>query len=221
MIAKSESIPTPAVQRVSPYLRQLETFHANDRRTVSREQLGDALSQTDTQVRRDLAYFGRFGHAGVKYCVAELIHRVRRILGTDKVSKALLVGVGNLGRALLSVRGFAKRGFEVVAAFDTNPPKIGMSVGTQRPIRAQPLSELHAAARAQSIRLGILVVPTSAAQPVADEMIAAGIKGILNFAQVRLQLSRGIAVSSVDLAVNLEQLSFQVNGLAMVEVQTG
>lgn len=221
MIAKSENIPTPAVRRLSLYLRQLETFHANDRRTVSSKQLGAALSLTDTQVRRDLAYFGQFGHAGVVYCVAELLHRVRRILGTDKVSKALLVGVGNLGRALLSFHGFARRGFEVVAAFDTDPAKIGMTVGAQRPIRVRPLSELHAAARAQSIRLGILVVPTSAAQPVADEMVAAGIKRILNFVPVRLQLGRGIAVSSVDLAVNLEQLSFQLNGLAMVQVQTG
>ncbi len=96
-----------------------------------------------------------------------------------------------------------------------------MTVGAQRPIHVQPLSELQAAARAQSIRLGILVVPTSAAQPVADQMVAAGIKGILNFAPVSLQLSRGIAVSSVDLAVNLEQLSFQLNGLGMVQLQTG
>ena len=127
MIARSENIPTPAVRRLSLYLRQLESFHANDRRTVSSKQLGDALSFTDAQVRRDLAYFDQFGHAGIGYCVAELIHRVRRILGTDEVSKALLVGVGNLGRALLSFHGFAKRGFEIVAAFDTDPAKIGMT----------------------------------------------------------------------------------------------
>ena len=211
---KSENIPAPAVKRLSLYLRQLEAFHANDRETVSSRELGGALNLTDAQVRKDLAYFGQFGHPGVGYRVPELITRVRRILGTDKVSGVLLVGVGNLGRALLSFRGFAKRGFEIAAAFDNDPSKIGIAIDGANPIRVQPLSELAATAKRQAIRVGVLTVPAGSAQAVADEMVGAGIRAILNFAPVRIRVPAEIAVSSVDLGVHLEQLSFQMNGAA-------
>jgi len=210
-MVKSENIPTPAVRRLSLYLRQLEAFHAHDRRTVSSRQLGEALSLSDAQVRKDLAYFGQFGHPGIGYRVPELIVQVRRILGTDKVSNVLLVGVGNLGRALLSFRGFSKRGFEIVAAFDKDPAKIGMETQGAHRVRVRPLSEMAKTAQTRSIRVGILTVPGSAAQATANEMIAAGIRGILNFAPVRLQVDDNVWVSSVDLAVHLEQLSFQIN----------
>lgn len=214
-MAKSENVPTAAVRRLSLYLRQLEAFHAHDRRTVSSRQLGEALSLSDAQVRKDLAYFGQFGHPGIGYRVPELIHQVRRILGTDRVSNVLLVGVGNLGRALLSFRGFSNRGFEIVAAFDKDPAKIGLETeGTHR-VRVQPLPEMAGTARERSIRIGILTVPGSAAQAAAEAMIAAGVRGILNFAPVRLQVEECVWVSSVDLAVHLEQLSFQLNGAAL------
>jgi len=207
---KPEDIPTPAVRRLSLYLRQLEVFHAADRRTVSSRQLGEALSLSDAQVRKDFAYFGQFGHPGIGYRVPELIQRVRRILGTDKPSNVLIAGVGNLGRALISFSGFAKRGFEVVAAFDHDPRVIGMKSTGAIPFTVQPLSQLPIAVREKSIRLGILAVPASAAQSVADVMVAGGIRGILNFAPVTLQTGSEIAVASVDLGVRLEQLSFQL-----------
>lgn len=211
-MAKSDHIPTPAVRRLSLYLRQLETFHAADRRTVSSRDLGEALGLSDAQVRKDLAYFGQFGYPGIGYRVLELIHRVRRILGTDKLSNVLLVGVGNLGRALLAFRGFKKRGFQIVAAFDNDPSKIvDVIEGTGR-VAVRPISELADVVAAESIRMGILSVPAAAAQQVADQMVAAGIRGILNFAPVSVQVADGVAVSSVDLAVHLEQLLFQQNG---------
>lgn len=213
-MGKSDNIPAPAVRRLSLYLRQLEAFHAGDRSTVSSKQLGAALSLSDAQVRKDLAYFGQFGHPGVGYQVPELILRVRQILGTDKISNVLLVGVGNLGRALLSFRGFAKRGFEVVAAFDDDPAKLGVEVDAPRKIRVQPLEEMASVARAMSIRVGMLAVPATSGQAVADVMMASGIRGILNFAPIRLQVAAGVAVSSVDLAVHLEQLSFHLNDAA-------
>ncbi|MDO8630629.1 MAG: redox-sensing transcriptional repressor Rex, partial [Phycisphaerales bacterium] len=151
-MAKTENIPAPAVRRLSLYLRQLEIFDAAGRRTVSSQQLGEALCISDAQVRKDLAYFGQFGHPGIGYRVAELIPRVRRILGTDKKSNVLLVGVGNLGRALISFRGFIKRGFEVVAVFDMDPEKVGAIVAGPIPLRIQPLSEMPAAVRLQAIR---------------------------------------------------------------------
>jgi redox-sensing transcriptional repressor len=209
---KSENIPTPAVRRLSLYLRELEAFQEKDRRTVSSRQLGEALSLSDAQVRKDLAYFGQFGHPGVGYRVPELIQRVRGILGTDKISNVLLVGVGNIGRALLAFRGFENRGFQVVAAFDNDYEKVGLSIPGPRTIHVLHLHDMARVCRTQAIRVGILTVPAVAAQAVADEMVRAGIRGILNFAPVRLHLPPAVAVSSVDLAVHLEQLSFQLNG---------
>lgn len=208
-MAKPEQIPTPAVRRLSLYLRQLDTFRAADRRTVSSKDLGRALGLSDAQVRKDLAYFGQFGHPGIGYRVGELILRLRGILGTDKMSNVLLVGAGNLGRALLAFRGFRKRGFQIVAAFDGDPGKIGTDVAGVEPMRILPISELSRVASERAVRIGILSVPAQAAQQVADDMIAAGIRGILNFAPVTILVPDGVAVSSVDLAVHLEQLLVQ------------
>jgi redox-sensing transcriptional repressor len=212
-MAKSEHIPAPAVRRLSLYLRQLEAFSAADRLTVSSRDLGASLGLSDAQVRKDLAYFGQFGRPGVGYRVPELIPRVRRILGTDTKSNVLLVGVGNLGRALLSYRGFARQGFDLVAAFDKDRSIIGRSFHPG-PLRVRPMSAMPKLVRSHSVRLGILSVPAPAAQEVADQMVRAGIRGILNFAPTTLQVRPGIAVSSVDLAVHLEQLSFRLMGSA-------
>src|SRR5262245_62050797 len=113
-----DAIPNPAVRRLVLYLRQLEAFKRRDRRTISSKQLGESLGLTDAQVRKDLAYFGQFGHPGIGYKVDDLIGQVRRILGTDKAWNVLLVGAGNLGRALLAYKGFASKGFRLVAVFD-------------------------------------------------------------------------------------------------------
>src|ERR671915_950246 len=121
--------PNPAVRRLSLYLRQLETFKKKDRRTVSSKQLGESLGLTDAQVRKDLAYFGQFGHPGIGYKVDDLIVEVRRILGTDKTWNVLLVGAGNLGRALSAYRGFASKGFQLVAVFDSDESKVGKKHG--------------------------------------------------------------------------------------------
>jgi len=209
-MGRAEHIPAPAVKRLSLYLRQLEAFRAVDRKTVSSRELGASLGLSDAQVRKDFAYFGQFGHPGIGYRVPELIQRVRQILGTDKTSNVLLVGAGNLGRALLAYRGFARRGFEVKAVFDADPNKIGQCVPGDGGLIIQPVSEMPEKVRTESIRTGILAVPAEAAQTVADAMTAAGIRGILNFAPTMLRVGPEVSVSSVDLAVHLEQLSFQV-----------
>ena len=211
-MTKSDNIPAPAVRRLSLYLRQLEAFSEDDRRTVSSRELGEALGLSDAQVRKDLAYFGQFGYPGVGYRVPELILRIRRILGTDRESHVLLVGAGNLGRALIAFRGFTKRGFELVAVFDKDAAKVGQVTGGPNAVRIQPVSEIRATVKKHSIRVGILAVPAAAAQQVAEEMVAAGIRGILNFAPVALQVGPDVQVASVDLAIHLEQLSFQVSG---------
>src|ERR1700729_3923653 len=123
--ARPESIPNPAVPRLSLYLRQLESFKRKNRRTISSKQLGESLNLTDAQVRKDLAYFGQFGHPGVGYRVDDLISQVRHILGTDRIWKVLLIGAGNLGRALMAYNGFEAKGFKLVAVFDADASKVG------------------------------------------------------------------------------------------------
>jgi redox-sensing transcriptional repressor len=205
---RPESIPDPAVRRLSLYLRQLETFKRKDRRTISSKQLGESLGLTDAQVRKDLAYFGQFGHPGIGYRVDELIGQVKHILGTDKAWNVLLVGAGNLGRALGAYRGFSAKGFNVVAVFDNDPAKVGKKLGD---FTVQALSEIPATVQKLGIRLAILGVPADAAQDLADQLIAAGVRGLLNFAPVSISVPRDVALSTVDVAVHLEQLSFQVN----------
>jgi redox-sensing transcriptional repressor len=214
---KSGNIPAPAVRRLSLYLRQLEALWRSDHRTVSSKQLGTALKLTDAQVRKDLAYFGQFGHPGIGYNVEELIARIRRILGTDRTWNVLLVGAGHLGMALSAHRGFNRKGFRIVAVFDTDRAKIGQAVPSLEGVRIQPIAEIGTAVRDKDIRLAIIAVPAEAAQDIADRLLAAGIRGLLNFAPVSLDVRSAVAVSSVDLAVQLEQLSFQVGTIAALE----
>ena len=206
--SRPESFPNPAVRRLSLYLRQLEAFHKANRRTVSSKQLGDSLNLTDAQVRKDLAYFGQFGHPGIGYRVDDLIGQVRKILGTDRTWNVVLVGAGNLGRALMSYRGFDAKGFRLAAVFDADPVKSGTRLGG---FDVRPVDDLAGVVRQLDIQLGIMAVPVDAAQRVADLLVAAGVRGLLNFAPVSIHVPPEVALNAVDLAVQLEQLSFQVN----------
>lgn len=208
--ARPDLIPNPAVRRLSLYLRQLEAFKRKDRRTISSKQLGESLGLTDAQVRKDLAYFGQFGHPGIGYRVDELIAQVKHILGTDKTWNVMLVGFGNLGRALASYRGFDAKGFQLVAIFDADAGKVGKKHGN---ITVQPIDELVETVKRLSIRLAILAVPGDVAQEVADRLVEAGINGILNFAPASITVPPEVALNAVDLAVQLEQLSFQANAM--------
>jgi redox-sensing transcriptional repressor len=211
-----DSIPNPAVRRLSLYLRQLESLQRGGRTTVSSKQLGESLGLTDAQVRKDLAYFGQFGHPGIGYRVDDLIGQVRRILGTDKTWNVILVGAGNLGRALSAYRGFEAKGFRLVAVFDKDPGKVGKRLG---PFTIQALSDAPDTIVKQNIRLAMLAVPAEEAQTAADQLIDAGVRGLLNFAPVSITVPPQIALNAVDLAVQLEQLSFQVGFSALQ--QTG
>ena len=205
--SRPESIPNPAVRRLSLYLRQLESIERTGRRTISSKQLGESLRLTDAQVRKDLAYFGQFGHPGIGYKVEDLILQVRKILGTDKIWNVALIGAGNIGRAMSGYRGFDKKGFRVVAVFDNDPSKVGRKHGS---FAIQPLTEIAEVVRKQNVRLAILAVPADSAQDVADQLVAAGVRGLLNFAPISLSVPPHVALNTVDMAVQLEQLAFQV-----------
>src|SRR5436190_2966498 len=152
---RPEAVPNPAVRRLSLYLRQLEGFKRKDRRTISSKQLGESLGLTDAQVRKDFAYFGQFGHPGIGYRVEDLISQVKRILGTDKTWNVLLVGAGNLGRALLAYKGFEQKGFRIVAIFDADPAKVGRKYG---PLVIQSMNDLPVTVQKQQAKLAIVAV---------------------------------------------------------------
>jgi redox-sensing transcriptional repressor len=207
-MSSRSKIPRPTVKRLSFYLRQLESLAETDRATISSKELGAALGLTDAQVRKDLAFFGQFGHPGIGYRVVELIEQLRRILGTDRDWHAAVVGAGNIGRAVMAYDRFQPKGFEIVAVFDDDPVVIGHVVAGHR---VRPMADLPALVAERDIKLGIVATPAAAAQKVADALIEAGVLGILNFAPVRLDVRDAVSVVSVDLSVSLEQLAFQVS----------
>lgn len=200
-------VPQAVVSRLSLYLRELQHLVRDGHETTSSTQLGKLLGFTDAQVRKDLAYFGQFGYPGIGYRCPELIAAIKKILGTNQSWSLALVGMGNLGRALIGYRGFHQQGFEIVAGFDTDVAKIGTYVDG---IEVFALDDIGRIVREKNIRMAIVAVPSSVAQRVADALVAAGIEGILNFAPVTLALPKHIRTVGVDLAIELEQLSFNV-----------
>jgi len=200
-------VPKAVVSRLSLYLRELQHLVRDGYDTTSSTQLGKLLGFTDAQVRKDLAYFGQFGYPGIGYRCSELIDAIKGILGTKQPWALAIVGLGNLGRALMGYRGFQQQGFQIVAAFDVDPAKIGKSV---EGIQIFDLDDVERVAKQRSIRLAMIAVPGPAAQKVADVLVAAGIEGILNFAPVTLNLPKQVQTIGVDLAIELEQLAFAV-----------
>lgn len=200
-------VPKVVVSRLSLYLRELQRLVASGQQTISSGQLGTLLGFSDAQVRKDLGFFGQFGYPGVGYRCDELIRAMRDILGTNHAWNVAMVGVGNLGHALLGYRGFGRQNFAIAAAFDADPAKVGQTI---QGVRVQPLDELASTIREKDIRLGMIVVPADRAQEAADRLVAAGIEGIVNFAPVTLALPPHVQNVGVDLAIELEQLSFAV-----------
>jgi redox-sensing transcriptional repressor len=203
----SESPPKAVVNRLSLYLRELQHMLRDGLETTSSIQLGKLLGLTDAQVRKDLAHFGQFGYPGIGYRCAELIREIKRILGTDEGWPVAIIGMGNLGQALVGYRGFANQSFHVTVAFDVDEKKTGRKM---HGIDIFHLNELERVVREKSIRLAVLAVPAGVAQEVAEVVAASGIEGILNFSPVTLSLPDSVRLVGVDLAMELEQLSFAV-----------
>lgn len=201
------SVPPAVVNRLSLYLRELQHLLLNGQQTTNSSQLGRRLGFTDAQVRKDLAHFGHFGHPGIGYRCDELVTAIRKILGTDRQWKVALVGVGNLGRALLGYRGFIRQGFEIVAAFDNDSALIGKQI---EGVEVFDILNLPTVLAKLEIELGMVAVPATVAQQVADQLVNAGVGGIVNFAPVTLNVPNGVSKVGVDLARELEQVTFAV-----------
>jgi redox-sensing transcriptional repressor len=198
-------IPRKTIYRLSIYLRCLQRLKSNAIRTVSSDALARAAGVKPTQLRKDLTYFGQFGTRGLGYDVEQLAAMITDLLGTKRLQPVILVGVGNLGRALLSYRGFEQEGFEIVAAFDL-AADAQRAKGIKQPLH--PMEKLEEVARQFAVRMAILAVPGTAAQEVTNRLVQCGIAGILNFAPLVLQVPEDVTVNNVNLAIELENLSY-------------
>jgi len=201
------AIPQPVLNRIPTYLRAAEDLLADGTETISSSRLAKILGLTDGQVRADLVYFGAFGRPGVGYRVAHLVEELRRVVGIDKPWPVALVGYGSIGRALVAHEGLRRRSFDIVVVLDADPAKVGRKAGR---CTVQPVSELEQELTRREIRLAILAVPSGAAQDLAEQVAAAGVVGIMNFASVRLRLPEEVIVMNVDLTLLLERLSLRL-----------
>lgn len=203
---RSQRLSRAAALRLSLYLRCVAEWPA-DGDKVSSSRIAEAVGVSDAQVRRDLAALGHLGQRGVGYDARELAAAIRTALGIDRPWRAVLVGVGNLGRALLKYQGFRAQGFQIVGLFDSDPSKVGQDV---EGLTVEPVSSIAERVAALQVELGVLTVPGDTAHAVAEALVGAGVRGILNFAPVVLKLPRRVRLVTVDLAIQLEQLAFQV-----------
>ena len=204
-----ESIPKATIERLPLYYRCLDKLaNFEDVDVVSSKDLGGRLGIPPTQVRKDLSYYGEFGRRGVGYDVFDLKRSVGRILGVDEVWTTILVGAGNLGRALVDYKGFEKMGMKLVGVMDADLSKIGNKIGG---VKIQNIKKMDEIVEKNDVKLGIITVPTDAAQEVADEMVEAGIEAIWNFAPTRLHVPEDVTVRNEDLAIGIVSLIYHLS----------
>jgi redox-sensing transcriptional repressor len=198
-------IPEMTIRRLSIYTRCLLQLEEDGVKTISSQELAERFNLNSAQVRKDLAYFGEFGVRGIGYYVSTLKGELQRILGLDREWPVALVGLGNLGSALFHYKGFSRQGFRIAVVFDDDPAKAGRDIGGVPIVSTR---ELAREVRARAIQIAVLAVPADAAQDVTDQLLAAGIKAVLNFAPARLRVPKDARLKNVDLSIELETLSF-------------
>jgi redox-sensing transcriptional repressor len=202
----ADQVSELTTNRLSVYLRCLSTLEDAGVRTVSSQALAEQFHLNAAQIRKDLAYFGEFGVRGVGYYVRDLKRHLRQILGLDRKLRVAIMGAGNLGLALADYPGFRQEGFEISALFDTLKDKVGQQSRGGVPI--YDIHDLKKVARREGIRIAVIAVPAASAQQVLGQVVAAGIKAVLNFSPGTLQVPADVKLKSVDLTVSLESLSF-------------
>lgn len=204
-----ENIPKATIERLPLYYRcldKMDTFEEVE--VVSSKDLGGKLGIPSTQVRKDLSYYGEFGRRGVGYNVNELKRSVGKILGVDRIWPAVLAGAGHLGHALVNYQTFTMMGFEITHVLDNDSTKIGTKINERK---VQDISKMDQIIKENEIKLGVISVPTEAAQAVADQMVASGIKAIWNFAPTRLDVPDDVDVKNEDLAVGIVSLIYNLS----------
>lgn len=202
---KYHRIPDETVRRLPVYLRGL-LFLSDQKQNISSRNLADFISVNDSQIRKDFSYFGAFGTPGVGYDIRKLIRQIKKMLNLSVSHKAALVGAGNLGSAILAYPGFRMYGFDIAAAFDNDPKKIGREINN---VRIEDISSLRTLKR-RKISLAIIAVPRDAAQQTADALVKAGVKGILNFSPLRITAPKKVKVITIDIAMELARLPYYI-----------
>ncbi|MGE5179225.1 MAG: redox-sensing transcriptional repressor Rex [Bacteroidota bacterium] len=210
-------MPTSTVRRLSSYYRVLEELETEGQRTVSSQGLARESGVTPAQVRKDLSYFGNFGKRGLGYGVARLKKEIRLILGLNRRWRVALVGAGNMGSALFSYKEFHRQGFDFVAVFDVSSDRVGQ---VWRDLTVRHLDDLEAETLRLGIEIGVIAVPARSAQSVADRLVSAGMRGILNFAHRRIQVAPETALRTVNLSIDLESLAFEIKALHVKGTRT-
>ncbi|MGP8106354.1 MAG: redox-sensing transcriptional repressor Rex [Desulfobaccales bacterium] len=205
---KFSKIPTATITRLSIYSRYLEALSQEGVKIIASDKLAQKCGINPAQIRKDLAYFGEFGIRGVGYFVRELLFEIKRILGLNKTWKMALLGIGNLGSALLAHQNFIRQGYEFVAVFDVDPAKVNRRVPSGQIIHH--MDDLEKVLQEKGVEIGVLATPAAKAQTAALRLIAAGVKAILNFAPIQLQLPEGTAVENVDFTVKLDNLAYNL-----------
>lgn len=201
-------IADSTVRRLSLYLRFLEEFETAGLTTVSSDELAARGGTTSAQVRKDLSFFGSFGKRGLGYQVAELTQRMRRILGLEREWRVIIVGVGKIGAALAQYEGFQQRGFRIVGLYDSDPAKVGREIDG---IDVRAIDSLAEDNRESPVDIAVIAVPASAAQRVVDQVVAAGVAGIMSFAPIQLHVPAEVTLNTVNMAMELERLSFALS----------
>lgn len=200
-------VPIPTVKRFPSYLRILRQCQSEGMEYVSATVLADELGLKPIQVRKDISYTGIEGKPKVGFIVTELIEYITRSLGWDNSTEALIVGVGNLGKAISMYEGFAAYGLSIVAVFDNDPGKIGTKVGS---LTVKPMDELKSFIESSGIKIAVITVPASSAQSVADTLVLCGIKGIWNFVPKDLKIPSDVVMQRTDLATSFAVLSVKM-----------
>jgi redox-sensing transcriptional repressor len=214
---KSEKISELTVNRLSIYLRCLNELAGLGVETVSSQSLAERFNLNSAQIRKDLAYFGEFGVRGVGYFIDDLRRHIRSILGLDVPHRLGVIGAGNLGMALANYGGFSASNFHIVALFDNDPSKQGV---TEKGIPIHPIERLAEVVTSTNIDIVALAVPPAHAQAAVDAVAAAGVRAVLNFAPVHIAAPEGVKVKTVDLTISLESLSYALARPAQYSADT-
>ena len=197
--------PEVVVARLPLYVRILTRLLQEGAEVVSSQQLGEKLQVTPAQIRKDLSYFGRFGKQGRGYSVIHLLERLKLILGLNSFWNVAVVGVGRLGRAILSYPGFTPDGFHLVAAFDSNPDVVGETVAG---LTVNSLEQLDEIVSSKKISIAIVAVPTEHTQSVVDRLVACGVRAVLNYAPISPQVREGVRVRNIDPVLSLQSMTY-------------
>jgi redox-sensing transcriptional repressor len=203
--APEKHIAESTVRRLSLYLRVLEQAAARGQQTISSDALAEDGGTTSAQVRKDLSFFGSFGKRGRGYDVGELVSQLQDILGLGREWKVYIVGAGKIGSALVSYRGFSQRGFRVLGVYDSNPQLVGRTIDG---VGVRSMSQLEHDAARENPDIAVMTVPAEFAQAVADRVVAAGIRAIMNFAPAPIHVPGNVTVKSVNMALELEGLAY-------------